>query len=96
MNLAIVDGVSSLAAAWPLALVALVIASLVGTAFVQAGRAGDTKQVTAWGDTGPSLTCRASGHHYLKGAAGWHCSHCGDTIRHESRAPQRAREVAGV
>src|SRR6476620_6804212 len=38
MNSVILDGASSLLAAWPLAIVALVIAWLVGAAFVRAGR----------------------------------------------------------
>ena len=96
MNLAVVDGVSSLVAAWPLVLVALVIVSLVGTAFVQAARPAGGEQAAGWGERGPSRTCRSAGHHYLKGSAGWRCSHCGDEIRHQAAVPQRAREVAGV
>ncbi|GAA1978338.1 hypothetical protein GCM10009817_18500 [Terrabacter lapilli] len=96
MNPVILDGASSLLAAWPLAIVALVIAWLVGAAFVRAGRPARGAQTSARGESSPSRTCRSAGHHYLKGAAGWHCSHCGDEIGHEARAPQGVREVAGV
>ena len=96
MNSVILDGASSLLAAWPLAIVALVIAWLVGAAFVRAGRPAGGAQTSARGETGPSRTCRSAGHHYLKGAAGWHCSHCGDMIGHAAHAPQPQREVAAV
>ena len=96
MNTVILDGASSLIAAWPLAIVALVIAWLVGAAFVQAGRPAGAAQSSGWGEAGPSRTCRTAGHHYLKGSAGWSCSHCGDEIRHDAPALQAAREVAAV
>jgi hypothetical protein len=96
MNSVILDGASSLLAAWPLAIVALVIAWLVGMAFVQAGRASGDAQTSARGAAGPSRTCRSAGHHYLKAGAGWRCSHCGDEIRHEAPALHRVHEVAGV
>lgn len=95
MNSMILDGTDSLIAAWPLAVVAIVIAWLVGTAFVRAGRPTETT-TKAWGDSVPSLTCRSSGHRYLKGATGWQCSHCGEQIRREGHAPQRSRQAVGV
>lgn len=79
MNLAVVDGVSSLVAAWPLAIVAIVIASLLGRAFVRAGRTDRTASVG--GTSGTGITCRPTGHHYVRDAGGWCCSHCGDAIR---------------
>ena len=78
MNSLILDGADSLVAAWPLAIVAIAIASLLGRAFVQAGRTDrEPKASTA---TGTGLTCRPTGHHYVRDAGVWCCSHCGDAI----------------
>lgn len=94
MNSTTLDA-ASLVAAWPLVILALVIGSLVGTAFVRAGRPATT--VTR-ADAGLSRTCRSAGHHYLKDATGWCCSHCGDEIRHPASAGQLQgnREVVAV
>ena len=93
MDTMIMGGVDSLVAAWPLALVAVVMASLLGGAFARAGQEGDAK-ATRRSQSGATLTCHSSGHRYLKGATGWSCSHCGDAIRQAAPAPQPAREVA--
>lgn len=87
---------ASLMAAWPLVLLALVIGSLVGTAFVRAGRPASTGIVQASSD--PSRACRSAGHHYLKDASGWCCSRCGDEVLHpghEGRV-RGSREVVAV
>ena len=95
MNTMIMGGVDSIVAAWPLALVAIVMAALLGGAFARAGQEAGTKTATR-SDSGATLTCRSSGHRYLKGATGWRCSHCGDTIGHAAPASQAAREVAAA
>ena len=95
MNTMIMGGVDSLVAAWPLALVAIVMASLLGGAFARAGQEAGTKATTR-SDSGATLTCRSSGHRYLKGATGWSCSHCGDAIGHAAPSSHPAREVAPV
>lgn len=97
MNSVTLDDAASLLAAWPLVLLALVIGSLVGTAFVRAGRptavAGPGRAAAEAG-----RSCRSAGHHYLKDAAGWCCSHCGDEIRHPAHESHlhRSREAVSV
>lgn len=86
MNSLILDGADSLVAAWPLAIVAIAIASLLGRAFVQAGRTDRAKPATGSLETGTGLTCRPTGHHYVRDAGGWCCSHCGDAIRNGALA----------
>jgi hypothetical protein len=95
MNSVIHGGAASLLAAWPLVLLALMIGWLVGTAFVRAGRSSSAVTRT---ESGQNLTCRAVGHHYLKGATGWCCSHCGDEIPHAGHAAHshRSREAVVV
>lgn len=83
MNSVIHDGAASLMANWPLVLLALMIGWLVGTAFVRAGRTSPTVTRT---ESGPDLTCRSAGHHYIKDATRWSCSYCGDEIRHAGHA----------
>ncbi|WP_374971217.1 hypothetical protein [Terrabacter sp. BE26] len=95
MDTMIMGGVDSLVAVWPLALVAIVMASLLGSAYVRAGQ-GAGAGTTTRSESGPTQTCRSAGHHYLKGATGWSCSHCGDEIRHAARVSQPAREAAPV
>ncbi len=94
MNPVILDQATSLLAAWPLALVGVVIVSLVGTAFVRGGRATET--TPGWRGASHTRTCRSMGHRYVKDAAGWCCSHCGDEILHDTPAGRSVREAAGV
>jgi hypothetical protein len=93
MNLVILDAVTSFVAAWPLMLVGIVIAALVGNAFVRGGRRSDA--LHDWRGDAQTRTCRSTGHRYVKDATGWCCSHCGDEIRHNTPS-QRVRETAGV
>jgi hypothetical protein len=95
MNSVTLDDAASLLAAWPLVLLALVIGSLVGTAFVRAGR---PSAVAGWTEAESGRACRSAGHHYLKDAAGWCCSHCGDEIVHPGHAGQLhgSREAVAV
>lgn len=94
MNPVILDEATSLLAAWPIMLVALVIAALVGNAFVRGGHRNDGPQ--HWRGEAQTRTCRSMGHRYVKDATGWCCSHCGDEIRHDTPAGRTVREVAGV
>ncbi|WP_323095438.1 hypothetical protein [Intrasporangium sp. YIM S08009] len=93
MNPVILDEATSLVAAWPLVLVGLVIAALVGNAFVRGGRRTDG--LHDWRGEPQTRTCRSMGHRYVKDATGWCCSHCGDEIRHDTPTG-RVREAAGV
>ena len=92
MNSVIHGGAASLMAAWPLVLLALMIGWLVGTAFVRAGRPSPAVTRT---ESGPNLTCRSAGHHYLKDATRWSCSYCGDEIRHDAHS-HSSREAVVV
>jgi hypothetical protein len=94
MNPVILDEATSIVAAWPLMLVGLVIASLVGRAFVRGGRPADTSQ--DWRTSAHTRTCRSTGHRYVKDATGWCCTHCGDEIRHDTPAGRSVRQAAGV
>ena len=94
MNSVIVDGAASLAAAWPLALLTILVGSLFATAYVRAGR--PTVAGPRWDDAGPGRACRAAGHSYLKREAGWCCSQCGDEIAEQIYVPQPTRAAAGV
>ncbi|GAA2740351.1 hypothetical protein GCM10009868_02210 [Terrabacter aerolatus] len=89
---------ASLLAAWPLVLLALTLAAIVGPAFVRAGR--PRRRRAGLGATGSDTgrTCRTAGHHYLKDATGWCCSHCGDEIRQPGHETHRhgAREAVAV
>jgi hypothetical protein len=95
MNSVILDGAASLVAAWPLALLTILVGSLFGTAFVRAGRPTDRAGQPTWGDAGPGRACRSAGHSYLKRETGWCCSQCGDEIGEQIYVPQVARAAAG-
>lgn len=97
MNSVTLDA-ASLLAAWPLVLLALVVAALVGPAFVRAGRPSRSRAGLGSAESGASRTCRTAGHHYLKDATGWCCSHCGDEIRQPGRESHvhGARKVAAA
>ncbi|WP_207556048.1 hypothetical protein [Intrasporangium flavum] len=94
MNPVILGEATSLVAAWPLVLIGLVFVSLVGTAFVRGGHRDETPQ--GWRGSAQTRTCRTAGHRYVKDAAGWCCSHCGDEIHHDTPARRTVREAAGV
>ena len=94
MNSVIVDGAASLAAAWPLALLTILVGFLFATAYVRAGR--PTGAGPRWDDAGPGRACRAAGHSYLKRETGWCCSQCGDEIGEQTYVPQVAGAGAGA
>ena len=94
MNPVTLQEATSLVAAWPLVLVGLVIAALVGNAFVHGGRR--TESTHGWRGQEQTRTCRSMGHRYVKDATGWCCSHCGDEIRHDTPTGRAVRETAGA
>lgn len=91
MNPLTVGEATSLVAAWPLLLVGLVVASLVGSAFVRGGHRDEPAD--GWRSSAHTRTCRTTGHRYVKDAAGWCCSHCGDEIRHDVPSGRSVRSV---
>jgi ribosomal protein L37AE/L43A len=90
----LIDGAASLAAAWPLGLLTVLVGSLFGSAFVRAGRRTGTD--VRWDAAGPGRACRTNGHSYLKRETGWCCSQCGDEIGDQTYVPQVTRAGAGV